>query len=147
MGGGMCIFWNYTMKPDGLFNKLSNYFFFYPRYWRAFQTEHFYCVTVHSTTICSQWVFVDIPVHITQGLNNGSTDIALTSQVTILSAHQVFVSCYSITLAQSNACIMSLYCWSRSTEAIRCPCRISVVQQSVVRQLFKELVTFLYQHL
>ena len=124
------------MKPGGLFDKLN--IFFYLRYWKAFLMEHSYYGTVHSTTICSQWVFVDTPEHTTQGLNNGSTNIASTNQVTILSAQQVFATCYSITPVQSNACIMNRFCWNHCTELIQCPYRISVVQQSVVRQLFKE---------
>ena len=138
-----CLALSYISASQRQFSSLSN--FFYLRYWKAFLMEHSYYVTVHSTTTCSRWVFVGTPEHIMQGLNNGSTNIASTNQVTTLSAQQVFATCYSITPVQSNACITNLFCWNRYTEPIQCPCRISVVQQSVVRQLFKESTTFLYR--
>lgn len=104
--------------------------------------ERFSCVTVHSTTIFSRWVFADIPALIMRGSNNGSTSTALTNQVTIHFTLRASASCCNTIPALSSACIMSLCCWSRWEEECLHHCRITVGRQSAAKRLSKELVNF-----
>ena len=144
-GGFYCI----DISKDCSFARMKHWvdLFYYPRYWKAFPTERFYYVTARSITTCSRWVFADTRVRITPGLNSGSTSIALTNQVTIRFTRQVSLSYCSITLMQTSACIMNPCCWSRSTEVIQYPYRISVAQRSATRQLIRESMSFLCRNL